>query len=82
MSNAVLKQPQQAGASRSDKRIIKIGSMVRIARNGRSSKVPFIRLSGKWLEDAGLHEGDYLAVVVDLGGIRLIHQASEVQDIG
>ena len=72
MSSSAFKQSQQASDSRSGTRIIKVGSMVRFARNGRSTKVPFIRLSGKWLEDAGFQEGDFLAVCVQHGEMRMI----------
>ena len=44
-------------------------------RLGRSaSRVPFIRLAGQWLADAGFDEGDVLAVQVTSGEIRLLKE--------
>jgi hypothetical protein len=37
---------------------------------------PFIRLSGKWLEEAGFAEGKQIAVIVGEGEIRLVCQKS------
>ena len=56
--------------------------MVRINRRGRSTTVPFIRLSGKWLEQAGFYGGDYLAIRVQRHEISLVPQTRGVQDAG
>lgn len=49
---------------------IKIG---RTYQGGLSaqSRVPFIRLAGRWLAEAGFLEGDVLQVTVAVGEIRL-----------
>jgi len=54
-------------------RRVKIGRIVRVGRSGKTVLVPFIRLSGKWLEQAGFQAGDYLSISVLLDGIKL-HQ--------
>jgi hypothetical protein len=41
---------------------------------GQDVFVPFIRLSGKWLEEAGFAEGNQIAVIVGEGEIRLVCQ--------
>jgi len=46
---------------------IKVGRTYR----GANSRVPFIRLSGNWLEEAGFSEGDVAQVSVARGEIRL-----------
>lgn len=38
---------------------------------GSKPAVPFIRLAGKWLEQAGFSKGDALAVTVSQGELRL-----------
>jgi hypothetical protein len=49
---------------------------IKVGRNyqggfSATSRVPFIRLSGRWLEEAGFSEGDVLEVSVVQGEIRL-----------
>jgi hypothetical protein len=41
---------------------------------GRASRVPFIRLAGRWLEELGFTEGTVLDVIVGPGEIRLVRQ--------
>jgi hypothetical protein len=41
-----------------------------------NSRVPFIRLAGRWLEEAGFSEGDVMQVNVSRGEIRLRRQGS------
>jgi len=77
MNNAAVQQSSQPSDSRSATRIIKVGSTIRVAKNGRSSKVPFIRLSGKWLEDAGFEEGDYLEICVQRGELRMLRSRKD-----
>jgi len=55
-------------------RRVKIGRSFRRGRFGITVVVPFIRLSGKWLEQAGFRAGDNLLVDVQPEGIRLIRQ--------
>lgn len=38
-------------------------------------RVPFIRLSGKWLEEIGFAEGDSIEVVASAGEIKLVRKA-------
>jgi Toxin SymE, type I toxin-antitoxin system len=45
-----------------------------------SSRVPFIRLAGHWLADAGFSEGDVMQVSVAHGEIRLRRQESSCND--
>jgi Toxin SymE, type I toxin-antitoxin system len=45
-----------------------------------SSLVPFIRLAGHWLADAGFSEGDVMQVSVAHGEIRLRRQESSCND--
>ena len=53
-------------------KLYKVGRMIRIGASGRVTTVPFIRLSGKWLENAGFHSDDYLAVTVHPGAVGLV----------
>lgn len=41
---------------------------------GTASRVPFIRLAGRWLEEAGFTEGRAVDVVVEPGEVRLVRQ--------
>lgn len=56
-------------------RTIKVG---RVYQGGfpANSRVPFIRLAGRWLEEAGFSEGDVMQVNVVRGEIRLRRQNS------
>jgi hypothetical protein len=58
------------GLTEAQPQTIKVG---RTYQRGFSatSRVPFIRLSGRWLEEAGFLEGDVLEISVALGEIRL-----------
>jgi len=58
-------------------RKLKVGRSFRRGRFGATVAVPFIRLSGKWLEQAGFRAGDNLLVDVQPEGIRLIRQGQE-----
>ena len=55
-------------------RMVKIGRSFRNGRFGATIVVPFIRLSGLWLEKAGFRAGDHFLVDVRPDGIRLIRQ--------
>jgi hypothetical protein len=53
-------------------RFIKVGRTTQVRRGGNTSvMVPFIRLSGKWLERAGFIESDMIAVTAGDGVISL-----------
>ena len=56
-------------------RTIKVGSTYQGSPSA-SSRVPFIRLAGHWLEKAGFSEGDVMQVSVTPGEIRLARQGS------
>ncbi len=56
-------------------RTIKVGSTYQGSPSA-SSRVPFIRLAGHWVEKAGFSEGDVMQVSVTLGEIRLARQGS------
>jgi anaerobic selenocysteine-containing dehydrogenase len=45
-------------------------------RAAGSQLVPFIRLAGHWLADAGFEEGDTVRVTVARGEIRLIAEGT------
>ena len=55
-------------------RIVKVGRTTQVRRGGGRSVVPFIRLSGKWLERAGFLESDMIAVTAANGEIRIVQQ--------
>lgn len=56
-------------------RLIKVGRTTQMRSSGGSPVVvPFIRLSGKWLERAGFLEGDVIEVTAAKGEIRLVRQ--------
>lgn len=63
-------------ASGTTVRLIKVGRTTQVRRSGGSSVVvvPFIRLSGKWIERAGFLEGDTIAVTGGNGQISIIRQ--------
>jgi len=82
MSNPTLEQPERTSDLRICTRTIKVGRIIRVARSGSSSVVPFIRLSGKWLEQAGFKRDDHLVVCVGRDEIRLIPQTREAADVG
>ena len=50
---------------------MKVGGLYRMRRGQQASAVPFIRLSGKWLEQAGFLVGGAIHVEVTPGSIRL-----------
>ena len=58
-------------------RTIKVGH--RLYGDGIDSRkmvrVPYIRLSGKWLAEMGFAEGDSIEVVASSGEIKLVHKA-------
>ena len=63
-------------------RLIKVGRTTQVRRSdGRSSVVvvPYIRLSGKWLERAGFLEGDVIEVTSAGGKIKMGRRADNVQ---
>lgn len=51
-------------------RTIRVGRTFRPAASG-TQRVPFIRLAGHWLSDAGFEEGDQVSVTIAPGEIRL-----------
>ena len=55
-------------------RILKVGRTTQVRGCGHGSVVPFIRLSGKWLERAGFLENDMIAVAAVNGEIRIVRQ--------
>ncbi|MEA3188525.1 MAG: Toxin SymE, type toxin-antitoxin system [Chthoniobacter sp.] len=46
------------------------------ARPGLAVSVPQIRLSGKWLADAGFREGDTVEIAVEPGRLTLVDRAT------
>ncbi len=53
-------------------RILTISELSRHSPNYRGwVEVPFIRLSGKWLQEAGFEPGDRIRVEVEFGGITI-----------
>lgn len=48
---------------------------------GNAVRVPFIRLAGRWLDEAGFTEGDTLRVSVASGEIRLVRQGGRGQGV-
>ena len=63
----------------SSARLIKVGRTTQVRRAGGSSVVvvPFIRLSGKWLERAGFLEGDIIEVTAANGEIKIVRQREQ-----
>ena len=59
-------------------RIAKVGRTTQVRRGGGRSVVPFIRLSGKWLERAGFLEGDMIVVTAANAEIRIVGQHEQV----
>ena len=57
-------------------RTIRVGYLYQNRLRRPASRVPFIRLAGQWLGDAGFNEGDTLTIQVTRGEIRLIRQES------
>ena len=58
-------------------RIVKVGRTTQVRRGGGRLAVPFIRLSGKWLERAGFLEGDMIAVTAANGEIMIVRQGEQ-----
>ena len=55
-------------------RMVKVGRTTQVRRGGGRSAVPYIRLSGKWLERAGFFEDDMIAVAAANGEIRIVRE--------
>ena len=53
-------------------RLLTVGSQYRRSEYTQRT-VPFIRLAGVWLEDAGFNEGDRIVVYKENNGLRIIH---------
>lgn len=59
-------------------RLIKVGRTIQTRRGaGIAVIVPFIRLSGKWIERAGFLEGDIIEVTAAHGEIKMIRQGEQ-----
>jgi Toxin SymE, type I toxin-antitoxin system len=54
--------------------MIRVGCMHQGRVGGDDSRVPFIRLAGRWLSEAGFEEGDMLRVEVAPSHIRFVKQ--------
>jgi len=65
-------KPAATVADPTPTRTVTVGRRIHIYRGGRSIGVPFIRLSGKWLERAGFRERDRVEVWIGQGEIRLV----------
>jgi len=55
---------------------IKVGRTYQ-GRFSAQSRVPFIRMAGRWLTEAGFLEGDVLRVTIAPGEIRLTRMGSK-----
>ena len=55
-------------------RLVKVGRITQVRRDGRRAVVPYIRLSGRWLARAGVLEGDRILVTAANGKITMVRQ--------
>jgi hypothetical protein len=59
------------GARMTAPRTVKVGRRYQFRGAGLPYRVPFIRLSGQWIVEAGFGEGDMIEVKVSAGSILL-----------
>lgn len=52
-------------------RKIKIGRIYQPNRKSLENYVPYIRLSGKWLKQAGFQEGDIISIKIQNGELKI-----------
>jgi len=52
-------------------RRLKVGSLYRLTQRNNENSVPFIRLSGKWLKQAGFQEGDIISIKIHKGELKI-----------
>jgi hypothetical protein len=66
-----MEEPANTSELPQPKRILKVGKVFRYRYGGHSVARPLIRLSGKWLEEAGFRVADTLEVRTHDGEILL-----------
>jgi len=78
-----MKPPMVPSTSSARIRKIKVGRIYRNhTRNAPGTAVPFIRISGKWLEQAGFRMGSVVTITVQSGELTLTVQNPNLPEVG